>query len=324
MKSLVITIPVYNEQEHIRDVVLGIPKDIEGIHRCRVIIIDDGSTDNTIQSLQGLDVEIIHHPTNLGLGRSFCDGLKRAIDLGADIMVNIDGDGQFDPREIPRLIQPILHGEADFVSGSRFLEKRAIPHMPKIKYFGNWCVSKIISKICGKSFTDVSCGFRAYSREAMLRLNLFGSFTCSQETFLDLSAKGMRIVEVPVSVRYFAHRKSRLASNIFRYGWQVFKIIFRTTRDYRPLKVIGGMGVGIFLVGVFFDALLFGYYIFHHTFSPYKFFGFVGGLFNILGIVVFFLGMVADMLYRIRMILEEILYRIKHLENNQRRNEERN
>jgi len=315
MKRLIVSIPAYNEEKNIRDVILSIPKQIGGVGDMRIIVVNDGSTDATLEKIQDLDIDIIQHKKNQGLGKSFRDAVDRALALRADAMVNIDGDGQFDANDIPRLLMPIFRGEADFVSASRFVEKRDIPHMSKLKYAGNSCVTRMVNTILGRKFTDVSCGFRAYSREALLRLNLFGNFTYTQETFLDMSAKGVRMAEVPIEVKYFPERRSRMAKSIPRYAWRSFKIIFRTARDYKPLKVFGGMGIFLFVVGCVLDVGLLVYFLYAGTFSPYKIVGFAGGFLNIVGIMIFFIGLVADMLFRIRMNQEEILYRLKKEEN---------
>ena len=152
-------------------------------------------------------------------------------------MVNIDGDRQFDPADIPKLIAPILNREADMVTASRFKDSALTPDMPPVKLVGNHMMSFLISRLCGQKFADVSCGFRAYSREALLQINLHGLFTYTQETFLDLVSKKLRIVEVPIRVTYFKGRQSRVAASILRYGLNTAAIILRIYRDYFPLGV---------------------------------------------------------------------------------------
>lgn len=308
MKTLAIIIPVYNEQDKIKTVVSSIPQHFEGIDIRYVVVVDDGSSDGTMSELAGLDVIIIKHKKNFGLGKTFRDGLKKALELGCDYMVNIDGDGQFDPQDISKLLAPIIGGKSDFVLASRFKDPNLIPQMPRVKYWGNVAVAKIISWTLGEEYKDVSCGFRAYNREAMLRINLFGSFTYTQETILDLGSKGLRIEEVGVPVKYFKERKSRIASSILRYAWRSLKIILRTVRDYKPMKFFGILGTIFFSIGMLLEIGLVVFYYMTHTFSPFKFVGFIGAFLNILGVVIFFLGLIADMLYRIRMNQEELLY----------------
>ncbi|MFH1564687.1 MAG: glycosyltransferase family 2 protein [bacterium] len=309
--KLTILIPAYNEEKNIRDVILSIPKTFDKIDEKVVIVVNDGSKDNTLSQLSDIDVIIINHKKNLGLGKSFQDGLKKAIELNADILVNIDSDGQFNPCDISKLISPIINNEADFVTASRFIDKKNILEMPKIKYYGNCLMSKLVSWILQQKYSDVSCGFRAYNKETMLRLNLFGAYTYTQETFLDLGYKGLSILEIPIKVKYFKDRKSRVAGNLFKYAWKTLKIIFRAILNYRPLKFFGYIGSSLFITGIFLNSSLLIYYSQTKSFTPYKVIGFVGIFLNILGIFFISLGLIADMLYRIKMNQEEILYKLK-------------
>lgn len=314
--KLAIIIPAYNEEQNIKDVILSIPRTFDQIDEKVIIIVNDGSKDNTLEIASNLDVIIVNHKKNLGLGKSFQDGLKKAIELHVDIVINIDSDGQFNPKDIPKLISPIINKKADFVTASRFIDKKNIPEMPKIKYYGNQIMSKIISWILQQKYYDVSCGFRAYSKEAICRLNLFGNFTYTQETFLDLGYKGLNILEIPTEVKYFSKRKSRIAGNLFKYSWQTLKIILRSVLNYKPLKFFGYIGSLLFFCGVILNSFLLIYYFKTSSFSPYKIIGFIGVFLNILGIMIISLGLIADMLYRIRMNQEEILYKMKKKELN--------
>lgn len=311
MSKLTILIPVYNEEQKIREVILSIPNNFNGITETKIIVVNDGSTDNTLAVINNLPVIVINHKTNLGLGRSFQDGLKKALELDSDILINIDGDGQFDTQDINRLIQPIINQEADFVTASRFVNNRQPAEMPTIKYSGNLLMSKLISYILNSNYKDVSCGFRAYGKEAMCQLNLFGKFTYTQEVFLDLGYKGLHIKEIPIAVKYFAKRKSRIAHNLFRYAWQTLKIILRTVVNYKPLKFFGSLGIFCFGIGLIFDVILLIHYLKTASLSPYKIFGFSGIFFNTFGVILLLIGLIADMIHRLRLNQEEILYRMK-------------
>jgi glycosyltransferase involved in cell wall biosynthesis len=308
--KLVILIPVHNEEEKIKEVINSLPKNINNISSINIVVVNDGSTDNTYNIIKDLDLVIINHPKNFGLGRAFQNGLQKALELDADILVNIDGDGQFDVNDIPKLIKPIIEKRADFVTASRFANNKK-PNMPKIKYFGNLLMSKLISYILNSKYEDVSCGFRVYNKEAMCRLNLFGKFTYTQEVFLDLGYKGLSILEIPIEVKYFTERKSRIAHNLFRYAWQTLKIILRTVVNYKPLKFFGSMGIFYFTLGLFFDIILLIHYLQTSSLSPYKIFGFIGIFFNTFGIILILIGLLSDMIHRIRLNQEEILYRLK-------------
>jgi hypothetical protein len=196
------------------------------------------------------------------------------------------------------------------VTGNRF--ENGIPdNMPKSKYWGNKQMSRLISIISGKKFRDVSCGFRAYSREALLRLNLFVAFTYTQETILDMVYKGVRVMEYPVDVVYFKDRKSRVAGSILNYTFRTLRIILKTLRDYKPLFFFGGMGGLSMFVGLLFVIFLFTYYFVADKFTPYKAFGFIGLGFLIFGLLLFIVGLLADMFNRVRQNQERILYEMK-------------
>jgi len=310
--KLVIIIPSYNEQDSVTKVIKLIPKKIDGIDKIKIVVIDDGSTDETIQRVKSqTKAIIISHKKNQGVGFAFQTGIDYALRNKADIVTNIDADGQFNPIDIPKLIKPILDKKADFVTGSRFIKKEFIPKMPEIKYWGNRQVSRLISWLLKEKFYDVSCGFRAYNKKALLNLNLFGKFTYTQETFLDLSFKNLRIKEVPIQVRYFKKRKSRIYQNAFHYAFNISRIIFETIRDYQPLRFFGFIGLFIFSIGLVLNSFMLGFYLYTGGFTPYKFIGLAGIVLNVMGLSVIILALVANMLYRIRINQEKLLYYTK-------------
>lgn len=307
--KLFILIPALNEEKNIGWVIKKIPKKIPNIDKIEIFVIDDGSKDKTSEIATELGAKVIKNPINQGVGKCFQIGLDKAVETKSDILVNIDADGQFNPEEIEKLIEPIINKRADLVTGSRFIDKSYTPsNMPLMKKWGNHRVADIISWATGKRLYDVSCGFRAYSKEAILKLNIFGKFTYTQETMLDLAYKGLEIVEVPVTVKYFNNRKSRVASSLFNYAFKSGNIIFRTIKDYRPLKFFGLTGLLLFLGGVGFDLFVLNHYLATGTFSPYKIFGFIGVFLNFIGIMIFFIGILADLIDKVRVTQEKILY----------------
>ena len=163
----------------------------------------------------------------------------------------------------------------------------------------------------GIKFHDVSCGFRCYSREALLHINLHGAFTYTQETFLDLCYKKLKIVEIPISVVYFADRKSRVAGSIIKYAINTSKIIFRGYRDFYPLRFFWSISAIIFIIAIAFASLFFGHFILTGKFTGYLFAGFTSGFLFILTVVFFVLGIVTDMLDRIRANQDRVLYFLK-------------
>lgn len=308
--SVAVIIPALNEEITIARVIrdcfaaLADPR-----FRRMVLVVDDGSSDHTAELARAEGAVVIEHGSNRGVGRAFQSGLAEALRSGADILINIDADGQFNPADIPQLIAPILGNQADMVTASRFKDASLVPDMPWANLWGNRMMSWIISSIARCRFYDVSCGFRAYSREAALRLNLWGDFTYTQESLLELRVKGMRIVEVPLRVRgQREHGQSRVASSLMRYGMRAAKIILHTYRDFWPLHFFGWLSLVFFVPGV----ALIGFLLWHRfttgRFSPQIWAGFVGASLAALGILVLVTGVVAEMLKRIRLNLDTMIY----------------
>ncbi|MGB2865911.1 MAG: glycosyltransferase family 2 protein [Sedimentisphaerales bacterium] len=307
--KLVIIIPALNEERTIGDVITTVPSRIDGVDEIEIIVVDDGSTDRTKCVAISAGASVISHCRNEGVGAAFKTGIKAALMKGADVIVNIDADGQFDPQDIPVLVKPVLEGKADFVTASRFKEPSLIPQMPKIKIWGNKKMAWLISLLTGDKFYDVSCGFRAYSRDTALKLTLVGQFTYTQETFLDLAFKGATIVEIPLVVRgERGFGESRVASNLWKYAAMTSKIIFRAFRDYKPLRFFGIISLPFLVSGTLLEIFLILHYILSGQFSPHKWAGFSGASLIVLGLIFFIIGLVADMLDRIRLNQEELLY----------------
>jgi glycosyltransferase involved in cell wall biosynthesis len=304
--------PALNEAATIQDVIGRIPRTIEGIGEIRVVVVDDGSTDATVALAREAGAEVVRHGRNRGVGAAFQTGVEAALELGADIMVNMDADGQFDPQDIVKLVTPIVADRADFVTASRFVDEALHPVMPRSKFLGNQGMSLLISVLSGRKFYDVSCGFRAYSRETLLRLNLHGQFTYTQESFLDLTFKGLSILEVPIQVRGTReHGESRIASNLLRYAVATSKIIFRSFCDYRPILVFGSIALVLWGVATVLGLFLMVHWLQTGTFTPHKWAGFTAGYLGAMGFLVAVSGLVADMLGRMRMNQERILYQMR-------------
>jgi glycosyltransferase involved in cell wall biosynthesis len=308
--NLTIYMPALNEEEGLREVIKDLPKNIPSIDNINILVVDDGSTDNTARIAKESGASVVSHNINKGVGSAFQSAVQFALENSADILVSIDADRQFNSKQIPDIIQPILRNKADMVTGNRF-SKGMPENMPKSKYWGNTQMSRLISLISGQKFRDVSCGFRAYNREALLRLNLFGAFTYTQETILDMVYKGLRVVEFPVDIKYFKNRKSRVAGSILNYTFRTSKIILKTLRDYKPMLFFGGMGGVSMLVGLVFEIFMFTHYFLTSSFTPYKSFGFIGLGFIIFGLLLVIVGLLADMFNRVRINQERIIYELK-------------
>ncbi len=315
MASLVVQMPALNEERTIAEVIAQIPRRIPGVDEVRVVVVDDGSTDRTGELARAAGADVVRHGQRRGVGAAFRSGIERATALGADYVVTIDADGQFDPHDIPQVIQPLLDGSADFVTASRFIDPALAPTMPYMKRWGNDFMARWISRLTGQRFYDVSCGFRAYSRNAYLRLVLLGSFTYTHETFLNLAFSGVRIQEVPVRVRGVREfGTSRVANNLFNYGWRTSSIILKTYRDYRPLRFFGYLALVLFLIALGFAGFLAYIKVTTGGFSPHKWSGFVAGALAGASMAIYMMGVVAEMLDRIRVAQDETLFRVRQLE----------
>jgi glycosyltransferase involved in cell wall biosynthesis len=307
--KLVVVIPALDEAQTIAGVVGGVPRRIDGVDDVEVVVVDDGSTDETAVRAREAGADVISHRRRAGVGAAFRTGLAAALERGAGLIVNIDGDGQFDPGDIPTLVRPVLGGEADFVTCTRFGDPALVPTMPWIKRFGNAAVCWMVNRVTGEHFTDVSCGFRAYSREAALRLNLFGDFTYTQETFIDLAKRQVRIAEMPLPVRGTREfGTSRVAASIPRYAVRSFSILLRAARDLDPMAFFGTIGLVVFGLGVILGAWVLGHWLATGKTTPYTQFltGSAVGL--IVGFLLGVLALVADMLGRQRRLTEDLLY----------------
>jgi len=306
-------IPAYNEANTIGKVIEGIPRDIAGVRELEVLVVDDGSEDKTVEVAKEAGADhIVSHLKNRGVGMSFRSGMDKALELGADIIVNMDGDGQFDPQDIKKLVAPIVNGEADFVTGTRFAKKEFEPDMPFIKKFGNKLFTQVINLLSDHDFTDTQCGFRSFNRDTALRLTLFGRYTYTHEVFIELACKrSVRIIEIPIKVKLRRSGKSRVVTNVFSYGFKAMVIITRSIRDYKPLRFFGTIGLLIFSMGGLGLFTMGLRWLLTNLITPYRTIIDLSLLAVILGFLLIFLALIADMLDRQRQLEEEILFRLK-------------
>jgi len=243
--KLVVLIPAYNEEANIEKAILSIPRRIVGVDEVKILVVNDGSEDKTVEmAMNGCADKIVSHKKNSGVGSAFMTGVRNAILMNADILVTVDADSQFDSKQIPELISPIMNNQADVVIGSRF-QNGAPDKIPKIKYIGNKIFSKLVSVLVQQNFTDTQTGLRAYSHEALINISCVNEFTYTQEVLIDLKFKGLQITEVPVSVKYDDKRKSRVVKSIVGYTVRALSIITRTLVYHRPM-------LSFFLLGLIF------------------------------------------------------------------------
>jgi glycosyltransferase involved in cell wall biosynthesis len=310
--NLIIYLPVLNEAMNLQAVLSTLPKHLDGVDNIEILVIDDGSKDDSAEIARVSSAQVISHDRNRGVGATFRSAVQYALVNQADILVGIDADGQFDPNEIADLIAPILQNKAEMVIGSRFSNGKPA-YMSSVKYWGNRMVTNLINSITGEKFSDVSCGFRAYGREALFRLNVFGNFTYTHETILSMVYQGLRVFEKPVKVTYYPERKSRVARSITNYTLQTIKIILRILLDYRAMRILGTIGNILIGIGVLCEIGLFTYYAFAHRFTPYKVVGFIGLGFALFGMMIWLVALISDLLNRMRKNMDQQLYEIKKM-----------
>lgn len=269
--KIVVTIPAFNEEKNIREVITKIKKVMNpGEYNYKVLVIDDGSKDKTAEVAKKAGAIVYSHPKNYGLADTFRTEIEKSLQLGADLIVHIDADMQYQPEEIPTLIKGIKNG-CDLVLGSRF--KGKIEYMPFIKRVGNIAFSKVVSQIVGFEISDAQTGFRAFTKKLAKSIPITSNHTYTQEQIIRSVRGKFRIKEVPV---YFAKRdgKSRLISNPFGYAIRAFINLIRVYRDFEPLKFFGIMGSIILSIG-----FILGMYLVY-----FQFFG--NGAFRHLGLMM--------------------------------------
>lgn len=307
-------IPAYNEENSLPAVIHEIPRDISGVDQVEVLVINDGSTDATVEVAKGAGADrVISHKKNMGLGVTFKDGLEEALRMGADVIVNTDADGQYNGAEIPRLIESILKEEADVVIGNRQIDE--LDHMPWQKKAGNKMATWVTRRVTGLPILDAQTGFRAFSREAALRMTLVsGSYTYVQETLIEAANKRLKVEQIPIEFRRRVG-PSRLISNIFKYAKLAGITIIRSYRDYRPFSVFAGIGAVILGFGVLVGARVLIHYLTTGMVTPYLPSAVLTAVLMIVGTQIIVFGFMADMLKTQRVIQEEMLYRMKRDDN---------
>lgn len=313
---LIIQIPCYNEADTLPQTIAALPTRIPGVDRIETLIIDDGSTDDTVAVAQKLGVNhIVRHPRNRGLAAVFQTGLNTCLCLGADIIVNTDGDNQYPGDQIPQLIAPILQGKADMVIGDR--QTHTIQHFSSSKRslqrWGSW----VVRVASGTEVPDATSGFRALSRDAAMRLSIFTKYTYTLETIIQAGKKGLIVASVPIRVNP-PLRESRLIKSNWAYIKRNAATILRLYTFYEPLKTFSYVSLPFFLAGLVLLGRFFYFYLNGDLGTVGRFVQSVviGGTSLTLGFLIFVLGVIADLIAANRQMAEETLYRIKRLELN--------
>lgn len=237
-RKIVVVLPAFNESATIGSVLARVRERLDGYGDIELLVVDDGSTDATLQCAEEAGAIVIRHRWNEGLGVAIATGIDAALRRGADIILTMDSDGQFNTDDILALLDPIFDDRAEMVVGSRYARPDYIPkEMSLWKIVLSKMLAWMVSKVLwGKRLTDVTCGFRAYTRNAAVRLNFFSRFTYTVESIVDAVQKGISLTQVPIRARAVReHGKSRLTTNLPRYMFGIFLILTRRMRDSRPL-----------------------------------------------------------------------------------------
>lgn len=303
--KLVIQIPCYNEAEVLAHTVALLPRSIAGIDQVEVLVIDDFSSDATVEVARAAGVDhILSLPRHTGLAGAFAAGLDASLRLGADLIVNTDADNQYDAGEIPRLVAPILAGQAELVIGDRGVAtlESFSPLKRRLQVIG----SGVVSRAAGVEVPDATSGFRAMTREVALRTMVLSKYSYTLETIIQAGDRQLRVASIPVRTNP-PTRPSRLMRGLGDYLANSSVTILRAYTLYRPLRVFTYAGAAILLVGL---ALLgrFLYFYFIGQGDGHVQSVIVAAVFLIIGIQTWLIGLLADLIAFNRKILEEVLY----------------
>jgi len=309
--KLIVQIPCYNEEKTLPETVADIPRQIDGVDQVEILIIDDGSSDRTVEVAREIGVDhIVRHKTNRGLARTFRSGIDACLRLGADIIVNTDGDNQYAGQDIPKLIAPILAGEADVVVGDRQTER--VAHFSESKKMLQRLGSSVVRRLSETTIPDAVSGFRAISRDAALQLNIISPFSYTIEMLIQAGKKHMAITSVPVGTNPKT-RDSRLFKSIPKFIERSLTTMVRMYAMYQPLRVFFFMGMTLSIIGAI-PVLRFLYYYLIGSGTGHIQSLILGGVLLMMGFITFLVGLVADLISFNRQLVEMTLERVRRIE----------
>jgi glycosyltransferase involved in cell wall biosynthesis len=309
--KLIVQIPCYNEEKTLPQTVADIPRRIDGMDTVEILVIDDGSTDRTVETAKALGVDhIVSHKRNRGLALTFMTGLETCLRLGADIIVNTDGDNQYHGADIPRLIEPILTGEADMVIGDRQTEN--IEHFSFLKKKLQKAGSQMVRMLSDTNVPDTVSGFRAFSRQAALQINIVSRYSYTVETVIQAGDKRMKIASVPVRTNPKT-RESRLITSIPRFVINQVSTMVRMYTMFRPLKMFFIMG-SLFILGGLIPTIRFIYFYMLGKGDGHIQSLVMATVLLLIGIQLWVLGLLGDVISFNRKLIEEALLRVRRIE----------
>lgn len=309
--KLIVQIPCYNEAQTLGIALKELPRKVEGFDAVEWLIIDDGSTDNTVEVAKGHGVDhVISFTKNQGLARAFMAGLEACLRFGADVILNTDADNQYNAHDIPKLVKPILEGKADIVVGARPIDtiEHFSPSKKMLQKIGSWVV-RAASKT---DIPDASSGFRAISREAAMQLNVFSEYTYTLETIIQAGQKNMAITSVPVRVNEDL-RPSRLVKSIPSYLCRSILTIFRIFMTYRPFRFFLVPGLVFFSIGMLIGFRFLFYYFQGHGQGHIQSL-LLATILLIMGFQFVMVGLLADLIAANRKMLEDIQWRVRSVD----------
>jgi glycosyltransferase involved in cell wall biosynthesis len=311
VRKLIIQIPCYNEEAHLAETIQALPRQVPGFDEVEILVIDDGSTDRTSEVAASAGATyLLRFPVNLGLARAFSAGLDTALKLGADVIVNTDADNQYPGDAVPALVAPILRGEAEMVIGDRAPHRLA--HFGIAKRFLQAAGSWVVRQLSGTQVPDATSGFRAFSRRAALKLNVFTAFTYTLETIIQAGKKHIPVAHVPIRTNPDT-RPSRLFAHMSVYLRRSAQTLIRIYALYEPLKVfwrLGGACVGLgTLIGLRFVV----YYVTGGGAGRVQSL-ILAAVLLIVGFQTILIGLVADLIGQSRSLQEDTLFRVRELE----------
>jgi glycosyltransferase involved in cell wall biosynthesis len=305
--KLVIQIPAWNEEAHLGETLEALPRQLEGFDEVEHLVIDDGSDDGTCGVAERHGASVLRLPVHRGLAVAFASGLTRALELGADVIVNTDADNQYDARDIPALVQPILDGDAQMVIGDR--QVHTIRHFSLTKKALQRVGSWVVRRLSKTSVRDATSGFRAITREAALKLHVFTRFTYTLETILQAGEAGLKVVSVPIRVHPEPRRRSRLFSSNLGYVLRSLESIARIVVLYNPLRIFLRVGAVPILIGLALVVRFLYFYVTDQSPAGHIQSLIVAVIMIVVGALIWVVGVVADLIAVNRRLLEESVER---------------
>lgn len=304
--KLIIQIPCYNEENTLPEVINDLPKELPGIDTIEYLVIDDGSKDKTVEVAKQLGAHhVLSLGSNRGLAHAFLAGIQKCIDLGADIIVNTDGDNQYSGHCVGDLIVPVVEGKLDMVIGARPIDD--IEHFSWLKKKLQRAGSKVVRRFSGTRIPDTTSGFRAYSAEAAMRLHVFNRYTYTLETIIQAGHMNIRIGHVPIMTNAKT-RESRLISSIPKYISRSMSIIIRSYITYQPFKTFFYCALIPGVVGAILCARFLCYYFFGASAAGHVQSLILAAVMLIIAFLLMALGILADLIGANRKLIQETLF----------------